>query len=237
MLHHAMARSPNFGRVKRLIFAIAAWSFRQFDEAIDISADAVLGIKTFVPAPGEPPDPTARNARYEPLPYRSLQTIARRLRLSSRDALLDIGCGKGRVLCLFATYGVRKCRGIELSRDLALDAQENAAGLRWQRAPIEIAQADAVDADISCASVIFMYNPFSAEVMRPVLARIRDSLHATPRPLRICYANPVEAALLDECSWLVRTDEFRVFYKGWPCAPVTVWTARGQPSDREPSAH
>lgn len=243
-----MARSWTLAGAKRLLIRLGASGRRHADYALDIALDAILGIRTFVPVPPEPPDPTMRNGRYEPLPYRALCTIVRHLHPSSQDVLLDLGCGKGRVLCLFAIWGVATCRGVDISQELVFEARRNADHLRWRRAPLEIANADAADAGIGLddASIVFLYNPFSAEVMRPVLAHIRDSLSAAPRPLRICYANPVEAALLDECGWLVRSDEFLVTHNGWHAAPVRIWTARpdlvsepalARSADRRPAIH
>ena len=194
------------------------------DYAIDVAIDALLGIKTFSRVPVAP-DMSARNIQYDPLPYRSLLTIARHLPLAPGDHLLDIGCGKGRVLCFFALRRVRRCSGIEIEPDLAADARRNARRLRGRRAPIDITQADAIAAEIGDASVIYLFNPFSAEVMEPVLRNIEHSLRARPRPLRICYVNPVQGALLDARDWLKRADCFVVTWSGWHTCPVTIWSA------------
>lgn len=220
-----MARSWTLAGARRLLIRLGGTGRRYFDYAVDLACDAALGIDTFIPVPQEPIDSTARNGRYEPLPYRAMRTIARHLDASPRDVLLDFGCGKGRAVCLFARR-VRRCIGIEISRDLAADAQRNAQRMRWRRAAVHIITRDAVDADIGDASIIFLYNPFSAEVMRPVVARIRQSLVAAPRELKICYANPVEAAVFDASPWLIRQDEFLVTHNGWHAAPVKIWRAR-----------
>lgn len=221
-----MARSYTVAGAKRLWIRLAASGRRHLDYAIDIAVDAALGVKTFVPVPAEPIDTTARNGRYESLPYRSLRVIRRHLRPSRRDVVLDIGCGKGRVLCLFALHCAGRCAGIEVSSELAAEATVNAGRLRYPHSPIEVTNVDAAEAAIGDASIVFMYNPFSAPVMRTVLAHVGDSLRRAPRELRICYANPVEAAVLDECPWLVCTDEFMVMHNGWRAAPVKIWTAR-----------
>jgi SAM-dependent methyltransferase len=203
------------------------------DYGIDLATDAILGISTFSPVPADPAAAAlARNIRYDPLPYRSLYGIARRLRVSRSDSLLDLGCGKGRVLCFFALRGLRKCSGIEISPELADQALINARRLRLRRSPIEITEGDAVDVDVGEASIIYLFNPFSAEVMAPVLRRIEASMSVRPRRLRICYVNPAQSRLLDACAWLARTDEFVVTWSGWHSCPVKVWSVPVGPSPR-----
>ena len=208
---------------------------KRADYAIDVAVDALLAIKTFARVPVHP-DMSARNIPYDPLPYRSLRALARHLPLSPSDHLLDIGCGKGRVLCFFALRRVRRCSGIEIERELAEDARRNARSLRCRRAPIDVTHADAVDAEIGDASIIYLFNPFSAEVLEPVLGSIETSLRARPRALRICYVNPVQGALLDGRDWLRCADRFVVTWSGWHTCPVTIWSAAALPvAAREPT--
>jgi SAM-dependent methyltransferase len=212
----------------REFLAAGSWMLKHTDYAIDLIVDPVLRIRTFVRVPVDP-DLMARNIEYDPLPYRSLCVIARHLPTSRGDHLLDLGCGKGRVLCFFALRRLDKCSGIEISAGLADEARINAQRLRGDHAPIEITQGDAVDSDIGNASIIYMFNPFSGEVMAPVLRRIETSLRARPRGLRICYANPAQAALLESCAWLTCTDAFAVTWSGWRSCPVKIWSASSDP--------
>ena len=219
--------SPAVQRLKSLHRAwlrVRSGMRKRTDYAIDLTVDALLGIKTFGHVPAHP-DMSARNIRYDPLPYRSLRAVARHLPLSQNDHLLDIGCGKGRVLCFFALRHIRRCSGIEISSDLSGAARRNARCLRRRRAPIDVTQADAMDSGIGDASIIYLFNPFSAEVMEPVLRNIEHSLRARPRPLRICYINPVQGALLDARDWLELADRFVVTWSGWHTCPVTIWSA------------
>jgi len=222
---------PTVRRLKSLHSAglrIRARIRARTDYAIDATVDAILGVKTFARVPAHP-DMSARNIQYDPLPYRSLHTVARHLPLSPGDHLLDIGCGKGRVLCFFALRRLRRCSGIEISPSLAEQARSNARHLRARHAPIDVTHADAIDAEIGDASVIYLFNPFSAEVMRPVLRKIENSLRARPRALRICYVNPVQGALLEARDWLDCSDRFVVTWSGWHTCPVTIWSAAAPP--------
>ena len=220
-----MARSWTIAGARRLLGRFGAVGRRHFDYATDLVCDALLGIDTFIFVPRGPIDNTARNGRYEPLPYMSLRTIARRLEISPQDVVLDLGCGKGRVLCFFAARG-NSCIGVEISFPLAFKAKKNARRLRRRNGVIDVVHRDAAEVDIAEASVIFLYNPFSEEVMRPVLEHIHESLETSPRNLKICYANPIAGELLDETPWLVCLDQFAVTQNGKRGVPVKVWVPR-----------
>ena len=239
----SLTRAPLFPRpaVRHLkalhsaLLCVHSGMRKRADYAIDVAVDAMLAVKTFARVPTHP-DMSARNIEYDPLPYRSLCALARHLKLSPDDHLLDIGCGKGRVLCFFALRRVRWCSGIEIMRGLAEDARRNARHLRGRRAPIDVTQGDAIGAEIGDATIIYLFNPFSAAVLEPVLRNIETSLQARPRKLRICYVNPVQGALLDARDWLRCADRFVVTWSGWHTCPVTIWSAAAPPgAAREPT--
>jgi hypothetical protein len=52
--------------------------------------------------------------------------------------------------------------------------------------------------------VVYMFNPFSGEVMAPVLDNIQRSLAAHPRDLFVAYYYPVHTSLLDAAAFLDR---------------------------------
>jgi SAM-dependent methyltransferase len=211
----------------RAFLGFASRIRKRTDYTIDVIVDAIFGIRTFVRVPVHP-DMMARNVEYDPLPYRSLCSIGRHLPTSRDDNLLDLGCGKGRVLCFFALRRLGKCSGIEISPALADEARINAQRLRGRHSLIEVIEGDAIDADIGGASIIYMFHPFSNVVMEPVLRSVEASLRAQPRALRICYANPVQAGLLDSCAWLTCTDSFVVTWSGWHTCPVKIWSAASE---------
>ncbi|MFO0984147.1 MAG: methyltransferase domain-containing protein [Planctomycetota bacterium] len=139
---------------------------------------------------------------YECLDYRLQRKYLAALRIGPQDVVIDVGCGLGRVLCACARMGAHECIGIEYDATLAAKARENARTLRGRRSPIAVRVGDAVEADYSRGTVIWMFNPFGEQTMKRVLARIEQSLAAAPRTLRICYVNPVHEALLAACGWL-----------------------------------
>jgi cyclopropane fatty-acyl-phospholipid synthase-like methyltransferase len=51
---------------------------------------------------------------YQPTRQHHLQEIADYLQPSPRDVFVDLGCGKGRMICFMARYRLRKIIGVEL---------------------------------------------------------------------------------------------------------------------------
>jgi len=139
---------------------------------------------------------------YEPLPYFAVFKILQRLALGPRDVFADVGSGLGRTVCVTATQPVAAVLGVEIDPELNLMAAANAARLRGRRAPIRLHRQSATELDFSEATVLWVFNPFGPTTMRAVLARIRESLERTPRPLRIAYINATCAHLFAAEPWL-----------------------------------
>ena len=138
----------------------------------------------------------------EPLDYLLLRRFMQPERLNDSDIVFDIGCGMGRVLCMFARRPVRKCVGIEFDATLVRVARANAQRLLGRRCEIEVRCGDAIDADYSGGTVYWMYNPFGPCTIRTVLRRIEDTLIAAPRQIQIAYVNPLHGAVFAEFPWL-----------------------------------
>ena len=154
--------------------------------------DALLNIRTRARPGTTPPGSRFGDAvAFSHLDYAVIRTVMRAIPVSRDDVFVDVGCGKGRLLCLFARRPLKKCIGIEIDRDLAHIAAANARSLRGRRCPIEIVTGDAVDADYSEATVIWFGNPFGQRTMRHVAERIRASLIAAPRRVRIIHFRTV----------------------------------------------
>jgi SAM-dependent methyltransferase len=163
---------------------------------------------------------------YQVVDYSLLRRYMDPLEIGPGDVLIDIGCGMGRVLCIFARKRLRKCVGIEFSAELARIAEMNARSLRARHAPIEIRIGDAVEADYSEGTIFWIYNPFGEQTMNMVLSRIGESLSTTPRRIQIVYVNPVCEAVFRQFSWLTCTDvrNFAFHNTGAEGAKVSYWT-------------
>ena len=148
------------------------------------------------------------NYNYMALSYRDNIRILKKVNLTKDDVFVDIGCGKGRMLCCSALFNVREAIGIEQSPDLCAIARSNAARMRGRKAPITIIQAAAQEFDYRRGTVFYLYNPFDQSVLGEVLEKIRCSLDETRRPIRIAYSHPDHEDCFEACSWLERVDSW-----------------------------
>jgi SAM-dependent methyltransferase len=160
--------------------------------------DTWLGIETGGVVPIEHPD----SVHYATMSYSTIWSILDHLALRPSDVFVDVGSGKGRVLCCAARYAVGQVIGLDLSEPLCAAARENARRVRGRRAPIRVHHGLANEFDYSSATVLFLFNPFGAATLAPLVERMRDN---ASQNLRIAYANPIHDAVFERQDWLERT--------------------------------
>lgn len=173
----------------------------------EAAGDRQYGIDTVIEKFQTPHTPGSQNHPYEPMHYEALDVVSRRLFLNASDVLYDLGCGKGRITCYFATKAIKKAGGVEYDPALAEAARANAANLIGRRAPISILTGDAAEQDYTDATVIFMFSPFGPAVMRRVLDRLKGM-----EGLRIVYASPSALEVFDEYPALKLIDDYYIPY-------------------------
>lgn len=142
------------------------------------------------------------NTHYEPADYHQVRRMIRVLDPGVEDVLYDIGCGKGRVLCVAARRRLKRVVGIDLFEELCEIARNNAKHLRGKKTPIDVICEDATKVDYSDGTIFTMYNPFGESTMRNVMQAIHESIRKNPRSIRIGYYNPVHEGVLEEALWL-----------------------------------
>ncbi|HCR49418.1 MAG TPA: hypothetical protein DIW24_07310 [Bacteroidetes bacterium] len=117
-----------------------------------------------------------------------LKRLLKELKPRKKDALLDMGCGKGAALLLFRKAGFGTVEGVELSERLVEIARRNMQILRQN---IFIHHADAKTfTDFDQFSHLYFFNPFPESVMSSVMLHVLASLVRKDRPLTILYYNP-----------------------------------------------
>ena len=118
---------------------------------------------------------------YEPTPYSVLERLADSGFFGKEDVVLDYGCGKGRVGFFLGYKTGAKTIGIEYDGQIFDAAMENK-----KTAP---ERADFVKAGAESYAVpeavnrCYFFNPFSAEILKKVMARILESYYDTPREI------------------------------------------------------
>jgi predicted RNA methylase len=129
------------------------------------------------------------NLPYEPAGTRALKRIFDNVRITPDDVLLDLGCGKGRVVFWVGLHcSPKRIVGVEISEQLYAVARRNLAQYdkRGDRPPVELVHADAATFHIpSDATLIFLNNPFGGQVFDAVLSNIVASVGSHPRSVRV----------------------------------------------------
>lgn len=138
---------------------------------------------------------------YMPITYFQLEEIFRELPNAERKHFMDIGCGKGRALCVAARHGYEKVTGIDFSEEFCATAKENLGKTRAAfpklayTVTVQDASLSPIPLDVDC---IFFFNPFDEVIMTRVVRSIMSSLKLHPRNLHVVYANPLYKKLFLE---------------------------------------
>jgi hypothetical protein len=181
------------------------------------SRDKTFGIETFEPLYDSDQVSTHKDGlAYFPASYKVLEILQDHLKLGPDDILIDYGSGKGRVLFFFATHKLKKLIGVEIRKELVDAANRNLASFSVKNAPIVFVHADALHFDPREGTVFFFFNPFGYQTFTAVIGKIKESLAASPRKIRIVYFNANFRYYLDEQDWLIPEGEI-------PGTKVFVW--------------
>lgn len=109
--------------------------------------------------------------------------------IEEKDAIIDIGCGKGGMLYLFSKYNFGKIAGLEYSEELCSVCEKNMAYLGISA---EIINQDASTYDnYDDYNLFYLYNPFQQKIMNKFVANLNNSLKRNKRYVNIIYSNPV----------------------------------------------
>lgn len=131
---------------------------------------------------------------YMPVSFSLMEEILQQLALTPHNHFLDMGCGKGRALCMAAHYGFKRVTGLDISKDLCDIAKKNLSVTKEKIPDFEfkVINNDAfyfeIPDDVDC---IFFFNPFDEIIMSAVVNNIFESLQNNPRKINIIYANPL----------------------------------------------
>ena len=139
--------------------------------------------------------------RYQATDERELVEAVNFLEVEAHKlTFIDLGCGKGRTLLVASEMGFREVIGVEFAAKLVDVANANLAKMRITRA--SVVHADAGDFQFPATDmVIYLYNPFSKEVLQRVLVNLQK---CGGKAFYVIYKAPRCAELLDSCGFLRR---------------------------------
>jgi hypothetical protein len=146
-----------------------------------------------------PPDDVSNLPRgsvpYLPAGVEEVLAMIESAPLTSRDHLVDLGAGLGRVAILAHLITGARAHGVEIQEPLvrATNACRDALNLP----AVTFEHANAVDVALD-GSHFFLYAPFNGPMLAAVLQRVRDV--ARRRSITLCTVG----LELDDVSWLAR---------------------------------
>ena len=124
---------------------------------------------------------------YEPTPYAVLERLANSGYIKKTNTVLDYGCGKGRVDFFLSSQCRCRCIGVEY------DERIFQAAVRNQESAVSGGKVEFVNTRAEVYKVpenvdrFYFFNPFSVEIMKKVMARIRESWNGQEMLLLFFY--------------------------------------------------
>ncbi|HET7228573.1 MAG TPA: hypothetical protein VFJ16_01090 [Longimicrobium sp.] len=142
------------------------------------------------------------------------------LRVDPGDVLVDVGCGKGRVINAWLHRGWRNPMvGLELVEPVATWTARRLR--RWPN--VRVAAGDAVDNVPPDGTVFYLYNPFGEERTAAFAKRVA-AIARRPERVRVIYLNPRHLrAFLATGRWAARLVDSGA--RGEPAALLTLLPA------------
>lgn len=170
---------------------------RRFDADHGVTTEALIFLGELDPDAIGPN--LAFATHYEPTPPGDIERLLDALPLApERTTFVDLGAGMGRVVLAAAARPYRQIVGVEVSAALHAVAQENRAAYRGELRcrDIRLVRADAASFTLPRGDLaLYLYNPFRAEVLGPIVARLAAG---RGREVAVAYHTPVERAVFDE---------------------------------------
>lgn len=127
---------------------------------------------------------------YEPTPYSVLERLADSGFIREDDAVLDYGCGKGRVEFFLSHQTGASTVGIEYDERIYQCAIENRkAAASGAKTDFVLTRAEEYEVPAEVSRCYF-FNPFSVEILRKVMAKLIDSYYENSREIFLFFYYP-----------------------------------------------
>lgn len=126
-----------------------------------------------------------------PFIYSVLNSYFNEEEIGEKDAIMDIGCGKGRMLVFFSRFPFGKVGGVEYEEDIVQICKCNLSKLKVYRVDVRQGDAALYD-DYDEYNYFYMFNPFHRDYMQGFLNNLKKSRERRDRDIRVLYLNPVD---------------------------------------------
>lgn len=134
---------------------------------------------------------------YEPTPYSALERLTKDFTFDKQGAVIDFGCGKGRLAFYFDFFQQLPVTGIEMDMHFFNDAQHN---LQTYKQSINTENKKTDIQFICCLAEeyvitprdnhFYFFNPFSVQIFKRITSNILKSVEESPRVVDIILYYP-----------------------------------------------
>lgn len=169
-------------RLLKLLRSLWIWKDQRLDKKLGVDFSIwETNAKTGV-------EPLQGN-QYQPS-TNGLRKVLKKLPITEKDAIIDIGCGKGKAMYMLRQFPFFRVDGLELSGYLCGIATENLKTLKLEDSTV-------VNEDAACFqnydayNYFYMFNSFPQATFQAMLDQILLSQKRNPRKMTFIYLNPV----------------------------------------------
>jgi SAM-dependent methyltransferase len=188
----------------------------------NIRGSAKYGSNTFISAELKNLTITSSNIK-EGSPYEAAsfymieQLLAAFRKISDHTSIVDLGCGKGRMMMVAPHFGFTSITGIDFAKEVCEQAiinmtkkEKQFPGIKWK-----VIDKDVEDYDISPSdSVFFLFNPFTQTVLENFLKKLDASCDQFPRTTWFIYASPLHQQLLLNNGYAIIYQKHKMYMEG-----------------------
>ncbi|HET9826073.1 MAG TPA: class I SAM-dependent methyltransferase [Chitinophagaceae bacterium] len=156
-------------------------------------------------------------SRYEAVSFYMLEHLFRAFRkISDKSSIIDLGCGKGRMMMVAAHFGFKRITGIDFAKEVCEQAKLNMRkkenqfpGIIWNVINQNVDNYEIEPNDC----VFFMFNPFSYSVLKNFLRKLDVSCDEFPRTIYVLYASPQYEKLLLDRGYAIIYQKKKMYLK------------------------
>jgi hypothetical protein len=133
--------------------------------------------------------------------YAVMPLIFKHIEIKKDDVLVDVGCGKGRVINYWLSQHYQNpIYGLELDEKVA-----NSTARQFAKRPnVQIIAGDAIKNLPAEGTVFYFYNPFGPEKFR----ELESMLAKSGKQLKMIYYNPKSLHVFDNPRWQIQKINF-----------------------------
>ena len=149
----------------------------------------------------------SKSSPYEAVNYYLLENLLIAFRkYSDATSIVDLGCGKGRVMVVASYFGFVSVTGIDFAKELCEEAKRNMKQIqeKFKTLKWKVVCSDVLNYELKADdNIFFMFNPFEKEILEKFLKKVETSIAKYPRSIWFLYASPLHKNVLSDYGYEV----------------------------------